>query len=195
MVVTSSTPQVIFPLLVKPLNDKNSPLYPNRYWGEVARSNSATFGSSRGERRHAGRDLYGKELETVVVAICDGIVLGNNSFYNATNEVVISHTTKDGRKFIIRYGEVSPFSVKWKVGDHVTQGQEIAAIGRLTPSVTIDNRKTNMLHLEYYEGSAGFDLRKSLTDRNSFNAYKRRTDIADPLDILIEGYNNTFQTI
>ncbi|MCL1938017.1 MAG: M23 family metallopeptidase [Candidatus Azobacteroides sp.] len=190
--IGTSTPQVIFPLLVKPLNDKDSALYPNRYWAEAASSNSATFGSSRGERRHAGRDLYGKELETAVVAMCDGIVLYNNSFYNATNEVVILHATRDGRRFIIRYGEVSPFSVKVKVGEQVVQGQEIAKIGRLTPAVTIDCKKTNMLHLEYYEGSAGFDLRKALTDRNSFNAYKRRTDIADPLNLLIEGYNNTF---
>ena len=185
---------IIFPLLVKPLNDRNSSLHPNRYWGANARTNSATFGSGRnsGQRRHAGRDLYGVELETSIVAICDGVVLGRNPFFNQTDEVVILHTTDDGRKFIIRYTEVDPNSITVRVGEEVKQGQEIAKIGALTPSITIDSRITNMLHIEQYSGSAGFNLRSPLTNRNASNLYLRRADIVDPLDILIEGYNNTF---
>jgi len=186
-------PNIIFPLLIKPLNDKNSSLHPNRYWRGKAGANSATFGSSRsGGRRHAGRDLYGKELTTSIVAICDGVVLGRNAFFNQTDEVVILHTTNDGRKFIIRYAEVAPSSVAVRRGDNVIQGQEIAKIGALTPSITIDGRTTNMLHIEYYTGSEGFNLSKPLTDRNSSSEYRRRADVADPLDILIEGYANTF---
>lgn len=184
---------VIFPFIEKPLNDINSSSYPKRYWGADAEANSATYGSGRnsGKRKHAGRDLYGTTLKTVIVAISDGVVLGNNSFYNGTNEIAILHTTSDGRKFIIRYGEVDPKSVKVKVNDAVKQGQEIAKVGELNPKVNIDKKVTNMLHFEYFTGANGDNLSTALTQRD-LNKYKRRADLADPLPILKEGYENTF---
>lgn len=192
-IIISSNSSIIFPFLIKPLNDKGSTIYPNRYWAAAINSNSATYGSSRsnGTRKHAGRDLYAKDSETIIVAICDGIVLDNSNFYNSTNQLVILHTTIDGRKFIIRYGEIAPSSVKVKKNDQVYQGQEIARVGKLTPAVTIDNKVTNMLHFEYFTGVKGYDLKSGLTQSGA-NKYQRREDIADPLPILQEGYNNTF---
>ena len=186
--------QIIFPFKEKPLNDKDSSSYPNRYWAADAGANSATYKSYRDKtRNHAGRDLYGTTLETVIVAICDGVVLGNNLFYNKTNEIAILHTTNDGRKFIARYGEVSPDSVKIKINDTVVQGQEIAKVGKLDPKVTIDGKTTNMLHFEYFTGTEGYNLNKALTYKGTgANEFQRRADIADPLPILQEGYENTF---
>ena len=34
--------------------------------------------------------------------------------------------------------------------------------------------------------------KKTLTDRKTSNGYQRRADVEDPLSILIEGYENTF---
>lgn len=185
---------VIFPLRVKPLNDKGSKIYPNCYWADKSTVPWAVYGSNRskGRRKHAGRDLYGKANETEIVAICEGVVLSNNHFYNSTNEIAILHTTSDGRKFIARYGEVSPNSVTVKKHDKVEQGQVIAKVGALNPSVSILGKVTNMLHFELYTGSEGFDLKKTLTDKSGDSKYQRRADLVDPLSILEEGYNNTF---
>lgn len=152
---------VIFPLRDKPLNDEVSENYSGCYWGAEAGNNCATFGSKRNLRKHAGRDLYGKANETEIVAICEGVVLSNNHFYNSTNEIAIFHTTNDGRKFIARYGEVSPKSVTVKKNDIVKQGQVIAKIGQLSPSAIVLDKVTNMLHFELYNGEEGFDLKKS----------------------------------
>lgn len=186
---------IIFPLKDKPLNDANSTVYNNHIWNKAAGDNSATYNSNRGNgRKHAGRDLYGNALETDIVAICDGEVLSNGYFYSGTNAIVILHTTMDGRKFIARYGEVDPASVKLGKGESVKQGDKIATIGNLNPRVEIAKKTTNMLHFELYSGSVGYDVETHpLTDRKSANKFQRRSDIQDPLDILIEGYNNTFK--
>jgi murein DD-endopeptidase MepM/ murein hydrolase activator NlpD len=193
-------PCIIFPLLTKPLNDLNSSVYPGRYWGSKAGGNSATYSSLRpNKRQHAGRDLYGQALSTQVVAICDGVVLENRDFYNGTYQVTVLHTTHDGRKFIIRYGEVDSNSISVTNGQNVKQGQEIARIGKLInqngKQNQIDGKVTNMLHLEYFTGNEGYDINKPLSTpegKKPDNDFKRRKDVADPLNILIEGYDNTF---
>jgi murein DD-endopeptidase MepM/ murein hydrolase activator NlpD len=190
-----SNPAIIFPLLARPLNDEgnNMPDYRKRYWNGKAKTNSATFGSRRSNNRlHAGRDLYGLAHKTEIVSICDGIVLGCHFFYSGTYEITILHTTNDGRKFIVRYGEVDSQSIKVRKNDNVKQGQVIAKIGNLTPSVMIDGKKTNMLHFELYTGDEGYNLQKALTDRNGDSPYKRRNDLHDPITLLEEGYNNVF---
>ena len=188
-------PCIIFPLLTKPLNDKNSKDYPNRYWkGTVATGHDAAFNSSRsgGKRKHAGRDLYAIAIDTDIVAIADGVVLAAQSFYEQTNEVTILHETNDGRKFIIRYGEVSPNSITVSVGDKVIQKQIIAKVGKLKGSGVIQEGKlTNMLHFEYYTGSEGYNLSKSLTNTSN-TPFQRRSDLEDSVNILEEGYENTF---
>ncbi|MEI9818097.1 hypothetical protein [Enterobacter hormaechei] len=98
--------QVIFPLTVKPENDPGH-IWSHYDWRNMHQSNMAAYGTNRngGARKHAARDLYTKPYEKVV-AICDGKVLGTNPFYDGTNEIAIFHTTTDGRKFIVRYGEL-----------------------------------------------------------------------------------------
>ncbi|CAA0232574.1 hypothetical protein (fragment) [Tenacibaculum maritimum] len=41
-----------------------------------------------------------------------------------------------------------------------------------------------MLHLEIYDGSQGFDLKKQLS--NTIRPFKRRSDLIDGIDILKE---------
>ncbi len=191
---------IIFPLLVKPENDKDKKWYKIRNWAAKAGVNMATFNSDRSNktRKHAGRDLYTKPLETVV-AIADGVVLEVKAFYSDTDQVTIRHTTKDGRDFIIRYGELDPKSITVKKGDKITQKKEIGKTGKLLktikgkkiPLMKIGNDIVFMIHFEHYSGALGFDLTKnSLTNGNK--PFMRRSDLVDPLGILQEGYRNSF---
>jgi len=195
---------IIFPLLVKPENDENNKWGKNRNWTAKQGNNMTTFNASRdgGKRKHAARDLYTKALETVV-AIADGKVLSVKEFYCETSQVSIRHTLKDGRDFIIRYGELDPKSTKLKVGDLVAQKQEIGKTGKLlkyirktnqhVPLMKIDDTIVFMLHFEHFGGLLGFDLSSNPLSDNS-KQFNRRRDLIDSLAILQEGYNNTFGT-
>jgi len=195
---------IIFPLLVKPENDENNKWGKNRNWTAKQGNNMTTFNASRdgGKRKHAARDLYTNALETVV-AIADGKVLSVKEFYCETSQVSIRHTLKDGRDFIIRYGELDPKSIKLKVGDLVAQKQEIGKTGKLlkyirktnqhVPLMKIDDTIVFMLHFEHFGGLLGFDLSSNPLSDNS-KPFNRRRDLIDSLAILQEGYNNTFGT-
>jgi GH24 family phage-related lysozyme (muramidase)/murein DD-endopeptidase MepM/ murein hydrolase activator NlpD len=189
--------QIIFPLLVKSENDKDQK-WKDYYWAAAQRDNMATFNSNRsGGRRHAGRDLYTNPY-TEVVAICDGEVIDVHSFYDKTDQVTVFHETKDGRQFIIRYGELDPNSVGVKIGDKVVQKQKLGTTGKLinstgNPTLKINNTVVFMLHFEYYTGALGLNIDKSLSNNEA--PFKRRSDLADALDILVEGYKNTFNDV
>jgi len=193
---------IIFPLLVKPENDKENKWGKTRNWTAKQGANMTTFNAGRdhGKRKHAARDLYTNPLEPVV-AIADGIVLEVRAFYCQTNQVSIRHTLKDGRDFIIRYGELDPKSIKVKKGDEVTQKQELGKTGKLlkyvkktnkyVPLMKIGNDIVFMLHFEHFTGSYGFDVDKSPLS-NDTKPYSRRGDLIDSLAILQEGYKNSF---
>jgi GH24 family phage-related lysozyme (muramidase)/murein DD-endopeptidase MepM/ murein hydrolase activator NlpD len=188
---------IIFPYLIKPQNDKENKWGTDYYWAAAQRQNMTTFNSNRsGGRRHAGVDLYSNPL-TEVVAICDGEVLDIAEFYDSTDQVTVKHKTKDGREFIIRYGELDKKSITVKKGDTVIQKQILGKTGfLLNPStggarLTLNNTVVYMLHFEYYTGAEGLDVTKSLS--NSTPPFKRRADLADPIEILKEGYRNTFE--
>jgi len=196
---------IIFPLLVKPENDANNA---NNKWGKSRNwtvhqgNNMTTFNANRdkGKRKHAARDLYTNPLEAVV-AIADGKVLAVKDFYCKTSQVSIRHTLKDGRDFIIKYGELDPKSIKVKKGDPVTQKQEIGKTGKLLkyikktdqyiPLMKIKETIVFMLHFEHFSGSLGFDIDANPLSNNS-KPYSRRSDLIDSLAILQEGYNNSF---
>jgi len=186
------TKAIIFPLLVKPENDKEKTWGEHYYWAASQGNNMTTFNSNRsgGKRKHAGRDLY-TEPKTTVVAIADGVVLKTASFYAQTDYIAVHHTTNDGREFIINYGEVDPATKKVKEGDKVTQGQELGVTGHLVGITVISGHTIYMIHFEHYSGELGFDMEKNhiLTGDNK---YKRRGDLVDSVDILEEGYRNTF---
>ena len=191
---------IIFPLLVKPENDKENKWGKSRNWTAKQGANMTTFLSNRsgGKRKHAARDLYTKPLESVV-AIADGIVLDVRVFYCETNQVTIRHTLKDGRDFIIRYGELDPQSIKVKEGDEVVQKQELGKTGKLLktvkgkkiPLMKIGEDVVFMIHFEHFTGTLGFNVKKNpLSD--SSKPFNRRADLIDSLTILQEGYKNTF---
>jgi GH24 family phage-related lysozyme (muramidase)/LysM repeat protein len=191
---------VIFPVLVRPLNDRNGK-YKEYLWSAKGSGKASIFGSGRGKgkRKHAARDLY-LEKHTEIVAMAPGEVLVTRPFYYETNEVTIKHTTFDGRQFIARYGEVDPASITVKEKDKVAQGQVIGKCGVMIrngkPLITHTrlNKSMSMLHLEIYSGAAGWDIegeKNKLTVKKN-SPYQRRSDLVDPLAILQEGYRCTF---
>lgn len=187
---------IIFPLLVKPENDDKNKWVKDYYWAAKQRDNMATFNANRaGNRRHAARDLYTKPLETVV-AIADGEVLEIKSFYDRTDQVTIRHKLKDGRDFIIRYGELDPESITVKKGDKVTQKKEIGKTGKLMKTDTevrlkIGGVTVYMLHFEHFTEGTNFNIQKDPLSNNT-KPFMRRADLVDSLAILEEGYRNTF---
>jgi GH24 family phage-related lysozyme (muramidase)/murein DD-endopeptidase MepM/ murein hydrolase activator NlpD len=189
--VVGKSKEIIFPLLVKPENDVENMWGKGYYWAASQGANQATFNSKRGKgtRKHAGRDLYTKP-EIPVVAICKGEVLEVKGFYAQTDQITILHETNDGRKFIIRYGELAPSSITLKKGDLVTQKQQLGVTGYLVGITVIENHTIYMLHFEHYTGEKGYDLSTSLTTGDK--PFSRRTDLVDSISILQEGYNNTF---
>jgi hypothetical protein len=193
---------VIFPLLVKPENDKENKWGKTRNWTAKQGANMTTYNSNRdsGQRKHAARDLYTNPFETVV-AIADGEVLEVRSFYCETHQITIRHTLKDGRDFIIRYGELDSKSILVKAGEKVSQKQKLGVTGKLlkylknekkfVPLMEINDVTVFMLHFEHYSGELKFDIGKSPLSNES-KPFNRRRDLIDSLAILQEGYNNSF---
>ena len=194
--------EIIFPLLVKPENDKENKWGKDYYWAANQGNNMATFNTGRSgnecgtwKRMHAARDLY-TNPETDVVAICKGIVLEVKEFYAQTDQVTVLHETNDGRKFIVRYGELAPNSITVKKDDEVQQKQKLGATGKLLKKdgsafLVRNGHIVYMLHFELYSGKAGFDINIPLS--NCERPFARRSDLIEPLDLLEEGYINTFE--
>ena len=189
--------EVIFPLKVKPKNDING-VWERYYWAALLNEKNASqaiFGMSRsaGKRKHAARDLY-TEPYSEIVAVSDGIVRSISHYYFGTWQVTLEHTTEDGRHFYIRYGEVDPKSIVVRVGDHLKQGADIAKTGFMIDPATgkypkiIPGQVVYMLHFEYYPGNSTTPP----PNNNSLPPFLRREDLCDPLDLLQEGYRNTF---
>ncbi len=96
--------QIIFPLKVKPKNDKRG-IWKNYYWAAAlsdSNASQAIFGRNRdgGRRKHAARDLYTEPREEVV-AICNGVVKSITTYYFGTWQITVEHKTNDGREFFI----------------------------------------------------------------------------------------------
>ncbi|WP_338887261.1 glycoside hydrolase family protein [Aeromonas rivipollensis] len=192
---STNTKPIIFPLKVKPENDIGKK-WENKCWSADERNNAATFSYPRNNgRRHAARDLYTNPFEEVI-AVSNGEVLQVANFYCETYEVTILHRTNDGREFIMRYGELAPDRIKVSVGDFVMQGQSVGYTGKLLqrgiPLVKINGSVVFMLHVEIYSCQSGRDLKKPLTNRG-VRPYQRREDLVDAIDILKEGYHNSFE--
>lgn len=210
---------IIFPLLSKPLNDKGQE-YDNYDWRAPHGLNQAGYESYRirsstsknivKKSFHVSRDLYTDvyndngnygllKSKNYVVSVSEGQVLEVEYFYAGTYKVTVSHTTCDGRKFLIRYGEMDPNSIEVKVGDKVKQGQVLGRPGFLSkkdknnnkiPIDVIADKVVFMLHLEYFKNNQL--TKEPLSIAFSNNRYDRREDIADSLEILEEGYKNSF---
>ena len=200
--------EIVFPLKIKPLNDKGME-YDWTLMIDDKRAKQSVFGKSRndGTRKHAARDLYtdmplrtnANELaftsNVEIVSIADGEVIQTGPFYYKTDHITIQYDTVEFGSFIIRYGEVDPSRVKVKVGDKVRKGQVIGYAGFMIdngkhPEI-IKNEIVTMLHFEYFTNGA--NTKDAFTVKNDpNNKFKRRKDLADPIEILKEGYKNTF---
>lgn len=130
-----------------------------------------------------------------IVSIADGEVIQTGPFYYKTDHITIQYDTVEFGSFIIRYGEVDPSRVKVKVGDKVRKGQVIGYAGFMIdngkhPRI-VQDKVVTMLHFEYFTNGA--NTKDPFTVKNDpNNKFKRRKDLADPIEILKEGYKNTF---
>ncbi|UZA37666.1 LysM peptidoglycan-binding domain-containing protein [Moraxella bovis] len=216
VVVERAKPPIIFPLIEQPLNDPGKP-YANFDWrrklGEEGATQAVFNWNRKVGRKHAGRDLYTRiqnadnnaKSGSVVVSIAPGKILAVQNFYHGTHQVTISHVTEDGRKFIIRYGELDPKSVehlKGRIGKSINQGELLGVTGVLKANANgsgppmsfkaVKGKNISMLHFEYFTGKGhSLDRADNLTIKKA-NIYERRADLADPLEILLEGYRATF---
>lgn len=200
--------EIVFPLKIKPLNDKGMLYDWTLMIGDDGES-QAIFGKSRndGTRKHAARDLYTdmplrtntNELaftsNVEIVSIADGEVIQTGPFYYKTDHITIQYDTVEFGSFIIRYGEVDPSRVKVKVGDKVRKGQVIGYAGFMINNgkhpYIVEDEIVTMLHFEYFTNGA--NTKDAFTVKNDpNNKFKRRKDLADPIEILKEGYKNTF---
>ena len=136
------------------------------------------FGASRsgGERAHAGIDFtYKNGKGTPVYAMQSGKVVEYcSNFYGGMQAIAVQHA--DGS--VARYCEIN---TSLRVGDKVTQGQQIATIGKSNIG------GSTMLHLELYLGTASgsFTNRSNKTfDYVSGTKYERRRDLINPYFLL-----------
>ncbi|EOD6327545.1 peptidoglycan DD-metalloendopeptidase family protein [Providencia stuartii] len=198
---TEKTHNIIFPLRTKPLNNPDGD-FKAYNWRDRNKGNQTVFGRNRngGRRKHAAIDLYTYPYQPIY-AISDGVIFDISNFYSYTDQISIKHKTVDGREFIARYGEVDSNTVDVKVGQKVKQGQFLAKTGKLLtvnkktkklePEMLIDGVVVFMLHFEYY--TDGSNTKDKLTNKSN-PPFQRRADLADPFDLLMEGYINTFET-
>ncbi|MBI4952743.1 MAG: peptidoglycan DD-metalloendopeptidase family protein [Myxococcales bacterium] len=162
------------------------------------------FGSARsGGRLHAGCDLYGP-VGTPIVAVADGtVLLAPYLFYDDTYALEVHHPGFG----VVRYGEILPpgHYKSWqkslaagrekagladasaaiaaptlKAGTKVTEGEVIAAVGRLA------SLKMSMLHFELYDEAA---RGQSLSGSGKF---KRNKLLVDPTQKLLDLEKKTF---
>ncbi|WP_459903021.1 M23 family metallopeptidase [Campylobacter concisus] len=143
-------------------------------------------------------DIKTFKSDVEIVSIADGEVIKTGNFYCKTDHITIQYDTVEFGSFIIRYGEVDPSRVKVKAGDMVRKGQVIGYSGLMIdngdhPNI-VDKKIVTMLHFEYFTNGANKDDPLTVTN-DSNNKFKRRNDLADPLEILKEGYKNTFGEI
>ena len=203
--------EIVFPLKIKPLNNRGMEYDWTLMLGDKGES-QAIFGRNRnnGKRQHAARDLYtdmpfkkNVDIKTFksdveIVSIADGEVIKTGNFYCKTDHITIQYDTVEFGSFIIRYGEVDPSRVKVKAGDMVRKGQVIGYSGLMIdngdhPNI-VDKKIVTMLHFEYFTNGANKDDPLTVTNDPN-NKFKRRKDLADPIEILKEGYKNTFGEI
>jgi murein DD-endopeptidase MepM/ murein hydrolase activator NlpD len=138
------------------------------------------FGWNRGKRKHAGCDVYAR-LGSMVVAIADGTVVENNSFYARTNQLSVFHPGIG----VVRYGEIVNIPPKFAIGSPVIAGETVGEIGHL-----YGLKVHPMLHFELYDGTGvgSLSLAPAAADPTYSNVpqarYRRRADLMDPTALL-----------
>ena len=153
--------QKVIPGLLFPLEKRPKDSY---------KTGARRFGSSRGQRRHAGIDLYAVK-GTPVRAMADGVVIKVYDFYCKTSAIEVDHGT-----FIARYGEVdpNPLNIFVKKGQKVKRGGLLGKVGHLV-GIKVPS---DMLHLEFYGTTES--PRKTALSQKETPPYQRRADLFDP---------------
>jgi murein DD-endopeptidase MepM/ murein hydrolase activator NlpD len=195
------------------LKDESNYLFPlpKEFQDKGYHTGGRSFGNSRGDRAHAGCDLYAPP-GTSVYAIADGKILDYHFYYWKTFALEIDHG-----EFSVVYGEVQPpedpkmFGITvsdevmklilelkkreklglpngLKKGSTVKRGDHIAFVGQLyrkNGSVPFEH---TMLHFEKYsnKASGAFTQKTNTTDYLNVPVmpFKRRKDLENPTDFL-----------
>lgn len=142
-----------------------------KWHGNMARA----FKASRGERFHAGVDLYANGGD-VVLAPENGVIVGRQPFLNGTGAMLVQLDSG----IVVLLGETAmggaaEFGVD--VGARVRQGQPLTRVG-------VTNSGSHMLHLETYRAGT----------RKNTPWYKNRpapAALLDPTDWLLLAKANT----
>jgi hypothetical protein len=155
---------------------------------------AGSFWEDRGDRHHAGLDLYAAPGSRVV-AIESGIVLSSGIFtspdlvpyWNVTYQITIAHNSG----IVCRYAELGDLAVK--TGDRVVGGEVIGHVGEVLDLSEVgagsppyiralkDQRRSGMLHLEVFTSVPGPDPRYQ--GGNWFTS-KRPSFLLDPALVL-----------
>jgi hypothetical protein len=195
------------------LRDNTKYLFPlpKEFQDKGYHAGARSFGYTRGERAHAGCDLYAP-VGTEIFAVADGVIKDYHFFYWKTFALEIDHG-----EFSIVYGEVQPPDDPKKCGilvssevmrllQEIGQNEKLGLPNDLKKNSTIkrgdhiayvghlyrDNGKipfeNTMLHFEKYSNKASgpFTQKTNTTDYLNvpIKAYKRRKDLENPTDFL-----------
>jgi murein DD-endopeptidase MepM/ murein hydrolase activator NlpD len=184
--------------------DKSSFLFPlpKEFQDKGYHSGARSFGYARGDRAHAGCDLYAP-VGTNIYAVADGTILDYHLYYWKTFALEIDHG-----EYSVVYGEVQPPLEENGIKDQpsprflrglpdglqkkmtVKRGQHIAFVGQLYVNDGPTPFEHTMVHFELYKNTARgpFTQRSNLTDYEYVvpKPFKRRRDLMDPTGFLDE---------
>jgi murein DD-endopeptidase MepM/ murein hydrolase activator NlpD len=147
---------------------------------ESYRTGSRAFNSSRGNRRHAGCDLYAA-VGTEIRAMADGVIVRCYPFYWKTDAIDVVHGN-----FVVRYGELAPRNEeeqKALAGLQIKRGDVIGKIGQLFEKEGVKHKHT-MLHLEMYSTNVRPEKKEDQLSQPKSSPFERRHDLVDPSDTL-----------
>ena len=143
--------------------------------GKMIGNGARAIKASRGDRHHAGIDLYAFP-DDLVVAPEDGTIVGEQSFYAGTRAVLIALDSGP----VILLGETNPGGLRefdLTVGSRVRKGQPVTRVGQSSTG-------SHMLQVEMYEAGTTKNQR---WPRGS--APPR--DLLDPTDYLLRAKYNS----
>lgn len=109
--------------------------------GKILGNGARRFMADRGDKYHAGVDLYAYHGDAVVAAE-SGVIVNMYHFYHGSYALIVQNDSGT----VINYGEVENGSWKEfnkKIGSRVTRGEPIARIGTMSGG-------GSMLHFETY---------------------------------------------
>jgi hypothetical protein len=185
------------------LQEKSNCLFPlsKKYQDKGYHAGARSFGYPRGDRAHAGCDLYAP-VGTKIYAVADGKIVGYHLYYWKTFALEVDHGD-----FSVVYGEVQPPLVDNNIKNppenkeilkglpnglkkevSIKKGQHIAYVGQLYEHDGTKPFEHTMLHFEMYKNTTkGAFSQKTYTGDYDYvpkKSYKRRRDLLNPTQFL-----------